>query len=156
MTNYPTGSPRGPAPKPTALKILHGDDKHNPQRVNRNEPRPTRNWIVAPNTLSTGARECWDELVPELLKCGIITSVDSKMFAEFCEATVVVKLARIQVMRMMTGEYEPKAGAANPFNSYARAIGVLTSLGGRFGLTPADRSRLITDSVDTDDLISTG
>ena len=31
---------RGPAPRPTALKLLQGVDRHNPNRVNRAEPKP--------------------------------------------------------------------------------------------------------------------
>jgi len=86
---------------------------------------------------------------------GLLCPADEKLFAEFCEATVIVRLARIQVMRMMTGEVEPKAGAANPFNSYARAVAVLTNLGGRFGLTPADRTRIqVGEQQTNDDLIS--
>jgi phage terminase small subunit len=58
---------------------------------------------------------------------------------------------------MMSGKIELKAGAASPFNSYARAINVLTNLGGRFGLTPSDRSRLIVgENHAKDDLISNG
>jgi P27 family predicted phage terminase small subunit len=153
-----SGSRRGPAPKPTALKVLHGDYKGRPSARNTREPKPTKREIKPPAKMSNGAREVWDEIAPMLIEIGILTPPDAKIFAEFCEATVIVQIARAQIARMLSGEYEPKPGAANPFNSYARAVITMTNLGGRYGLTPSDRSRLIVEREQThhDDLISNG
>jgi phage terminase small subunit len=75
---------------------------------------------------------------------GVLTPPDVPLFCEFCEATVVARLARVQVMRAMTGQLEVPRGAPSPIVGYTRAVNVLMNLGGRFGLTPADRSRLST------------
>lgn len=149
-----TGGQSGPPRKPSALKVLHGDYKGNPGKRNTREPKP-RGEVKRPAKMSAGARECWDELAPQLITLGVLTPVDGKIFAEFCEATVVVQVARGQIARMLTGEMELKPGAPNPFNSYARAVMTMTNLGGRYGLTPSDRSRLIVEHErTTDDLIS--
>lgn len=149
------GRRTGRPPKPTALKVLHGDFKHDPQKRNRNEPN-VRGEIVAPENLTPQAKLMWDYLAPLLIKSGILTPPDVPMLAEFCEATVIVRLARVQVMRYATGQAEIAPGAASPFTSYVRAVNVMTNLGGRLGLSPADRSRLVVDSehVLRDDLIS--
>jgi hypothetical protein len=49
------GGPRGRPVKPTALKALHGDFKHDPQRRNKNEPM-FRGQVTAPNSLTPQAR----------------------------------------------------------------------------------------------------
>lgn len=152
--------PAGRLPKPTALKVLHGDFKKNPQRANKNEPN-TRGPVEQPNTLSPGAKLVWEDLAPKLIKVGILTPVDVPTFAEFCESTVIVRLARMQVAKASTGQLEIPAGAASPFTAYSKAIGVFMLIAGRFGLTPSDRARLIvapegSNNGHTDDLISSG
>lgn len=156
-TRVSSGAGRGQPRKPTALKVLHGDFKINPQRQNKNEPT-TRGEVAMPARLSKPAAEMWEELAPLLVKAGILTPPDTALFAEFCEATVIVRLTRGEVMRQLTGQVVPAPGAASPMTAYARAVGVMTNLGGRFGLSPADRSRLIVENPHgaTDDLISTG
>jgi P27 family predicted phage terminase small subunit len=135
--------------------VLHGDYKGRPSARNTREPQP-RGKIERPAKMSAGARECWDEIAPALIECGVLTRVDVKIFAEFCEATVIVQVARSQIAAMLSGKLELKPGAPNPFNSYARAVMTMTNLGGRYGLTPSDRSRLIVEreSSSVDELIS--
>jgi len=52
---------RGAKPKPTALKVLHGD---RPDRINHAEPIPPENEVTAPEDLSDDARAAWDQLAP--------------------------------------------------------------------------------------------
>lgn len=157
MPNNPANGTRGRPVKPSALKVLHGDFKVHPERQNRNEPT-IRGEVVMPPRLTAPAKEMWNDLAPMLIKAGILTPPDCAVFAEFCESTIIVRLARMEVMRQLTGQVTPAPGQASPMTAYAKAIGVLTNLGGRFGLTPADRSRLIVENPhgQTDDLISTG
>ncbi|MFD7319546.1 hypothetical protein ACFV9D_00420 [Streptomyces sp. NPDC059875] len=54
---------RGPAPKPTALRVLHGDRK---DRINTGEPQPDEGEITPPVWLSNGALEVWRILADEL------------------------------------------------------------------------------------------
>ena len=91
-----------------------------------------------------------------LIEMHVLTPPDAKIFAEFCEAAVDVAAARAQIARTLSGEFEPKPGASNAFNSYPRAVMTMTNLGGRYRLTPADRSHLIVERehATSDDLIS--
>lgn len=158
MTNSYGGTRTGKPAKPTALKVLHGDFKTHPERRNKNEPT-VRGEVRIPPHLTPQAREMWDELAPMLIRAGILTPPDGPLFAEFCEATVVVRITRLEVMRVATGQIVIAPGAASPMTAYVRAINVLTNLGGRFGLTPADRTRLVvmeSGHGPTDDLISNG
>ena len=151
-----TGTNRpGPKRKPTQLKVLHGDFKKNPQRQNNNEPIPTGE-VVAPEGMSQPAKLNWDYLAPIMLRARMMTATDVHMLAEFCEAVVVVKIARVAVMRAATGQIETLPGAASPYTNYAKAVNVMTNLGGRLGLSPSDRSRLVTVGTETteDELIS--
>jgi P27 family predicted phage terminase small subunit len=156
MPTEATGNRQGGRSKPTALKVLHGDFKHDPQRRNANEP--TVRGTVAKPELTPSAGVVWDQLAPMLIKVGVLTPVDVPVMAEFCEATVVVRLARIAVMRQLTGQVEVAPGQASPVTAYARAVNVMTNLGGRMGLSPSDRARLVVPNGEkaVDDLISNG
>lgn len=50
---------RGPNPHPTALKIVTGSAKHDPQRINKDEPIPTGDLGDPPKDLSARAKEIW-------------------------------------------------------------------------------------------------
>ena len=151
-----TGNPSGAKRKPTGLKVLHGDFKKNPQRRNDNEPT-VRGEVIRPD-MTPSAILLWDYLAPMLTQVGVLTPPDAPMLAEFCEATIVVRLCRIQVMKQLTGQVEVLPGQASPVNAYSRAINVMTNLGGRFGLSPSDRARLVVPQGEgrADDLISNG
>lgn len=150
-----TGNSPGKPRKPTALKVLHGDFKKDPQRQNKNEPPPTGE-PIAPEGMSAPAKENWNYLLPHMMRARMMSATDVHMLAEFCEAVVVVKIARVAVMRAATGQVETLPGAASPYTNYAKAVNVMTNLGGRLGLSPADRSRLVMVGTETerDELIS--
>jgi phage terminase small subunit len=133
-----TGQPNGRPRKPTALKVLHGEIK--PGQVR--EPRPRGN-VEIPGDLTPQARAIWELIGPALIDSGMLTVVDVPLFAEFCEAMVLVKLARLRVVQEATGRLEVKPGSPAPINSYVRSLLVAASIGGRFGLMPSDRARLI-------------
>jgi len=151
-----TGGVRGRPPKPTALKVLHGDFKHDPGRRNSKEPVITAQDVKAPATLSPAAREAWDYLHPILTRARLFTPADLHLLAEFCEAVTIVRLARIEIIKQATGQLVVAPGASSPYNSYSKAILVMTNLAGRLGLSPADRTRIQVDvpQSNPDDLIS--
>ncbi|MFD1048130.1 P27 family phage terminase small subunit, partial [Kibdelosporangium lantanae] len=74
---------RGPAPKPTSLRILHGDRQ---DRINTSEPVPPATEVTAPDWLSDKARQIWDRLAPSLTARKVLTSWDVDAFAVLCEA----------------------------------------------------------------------
>lgn len=123
---------RGPAPRPTALKILHGDRS---DRVNDAEPVPL-GVPVAPGTMSVAGRAAWDRLAPDRIAQGVLTAWDVDAFAAFCEVTAVLATAH----RGMSGK--PVPGAAPPIGKFRDLVQLATTLGGRFGWTPSDRAKL--------------
>jgi P27 family predicted phage terminase small subunit len=128
--------------KPTALKILHGD---RPDRINDRAPVPPTTDVVRPEWLSPAAVAVWDRLAPDLVRTRVLTAWDVDAFARFCwaAATSVALMAEID----RDGPLVP--GARGRELVRHRALSVLRQLdaellaiGGRFGLTPADRDRI--------------
>ena len=74
----------GPKPKPTSLKLLQGETR--PSRVPQNEPKPRPILPEIPRYLSKLARIRWDELIPELDYCGVLTRVDGDVLGGYCMA----------------------------------------------------------------------
>lgn len=111
--------------------------------------------ITAPVTMSAPARKEWDLLVPVLQRANMITPADVPVLAEFLEIVIICRLARVQVMRALTGQVEILPGQAHPMAAYGRAITAFGNLAGRLGLSPADRTRLQTvQPGEFDDLLS--
>jgi phage terminase small subunit len=113
----PAGRPR----KPTRLRLLHGD---HPERLNLREPVPPPGDVSRPPyELPPAARLLWDRLAPDRAAYGLLTTWDLDSFAVFCHALSVLQ----------RGPDEPL---------YRTVVPVCSSLGGRFGWTPADRAKL--------------
>jgi phage terminase small subunit len=74
---------RGPAPKPTALRRLHGDRA---DRINWSEPVPDAVRVEMPSWLSPTARAVWEGLAPGLESRGVLTAWDVEAFAACCDA----------------------------------------------------------------------
>jgi P27 family predicted phage terminase small subunit len=131
---------RGPAPKPTQLRVLHGD---RPDRINDAEPIPADGEVTAPEDLSDDARAVWDRLAPDLIRVGVLTPWDVDAFKITCEA-----LARYQqATRLVNGSallvQGPNGFVKNPVLVVQReAETTFAQYGARFGLTPSDRSQL--------------
>jgi P27 family predicted phage terminase small subunit len=134
---------RGPAPKPTALRVLHGDRK---DRINDQEPVPPEREIAPPEDISPDARQVWDRLAPSLIASGVLTAWDVDAFWMACEA-----LARYrQATRLVNGSallvQGPNGLTKNPALVVQReAEASFAHYGARFGLTPSDRSQLKID-----------
>jgi P27 family predicted phage terminase small subunit len=136
---------RGPAPKPTRLRLLHGD---HPERVNRNEPQPAPLPVVQPGYLSKDAAAKWAELVPHLVAMGVATAVDVDLLAAYCEC--FARWRRLAAMAAASppafrrsGEGEELVLAKNPLWSQVRdAEAALRVMAREFGFTPSARSGL--------------
>ncbi|MFB7171098.1 phage terminase small subunit P27 family [Streptomyces sp. NPDC056254] len=141
---------RGPAPKPTALRVLQGDRA---DRINRDEPRPSELDVVAPDWLSAAAVEVWETLADDLIAKGVLTAWDVEAFANWCDA-----VAR---RRDAAGHVETEGAVTEQpvFNKNGEQTGVrlakspwlmaldaadaqVQRYGARFGLTPSDRAQL--------------
>jgi phage terminase small subunit len=141
MTNGPTGSRRGTPRKPTALALLHGDDKINPKRVNRREPHAPGGIVKPP--MSPAASAEWDRIAPSMIAAGVLREWDVGLFVEWCESLILCKAARVRAAQELTGQIVVLPGQASPMAAYQRALLNSMALASRFGLTPSDRARLV-------------
>lgn len=130
--------------KPTNLKLLHGDHKKNPQRVNTAEPVPALGDVAPTEELGPVAQAVWDRLAPDLIVKGLLTEWDAQAFTTYCQTVAHYQAAS----RCLAVDGYTARGAAggvikSPYWQIMRdAIGVMTTIGSRFGFTPADRAKL--------------
>lgn len=141
---------RGPAPKPTNIRYLHGDRK---DRINDDEPVPAAADIKIPTWLPATARSIWRQYAPDLQAKGVLTPWDVEAFAIFCDAAdrrrrAVKELRahgevnRIPIMDML-GNVAGYRLQKSPWTLVLNeADGQVQRYGARFGLTPSDRSQL--------------
>ncbi len=123
---------RGPAPKPTALRLLHGDRK---DRINLHEPIPGSTDVLPPRALSDEEQAIWDRLAPDLISKGVLTHWDVDLFLSLIRYILLHERALDEVER----------GEVSSLRVAKEAFSHLVTLAGRFGLTPSDRSKLSID-----------
>ena len=112
------GRPR----KPTALKLLQGNPGK--RALSKSEPQP-KVGCSPPPWLPPAGRIQWARLAPRLIDLGLLTEIDGDAFAALCMMTA--QLAFLGAVK----------GAA-----IADTTKELRQLWGRFGMTPADRSKV--------------
>ncbi len=136
----------GRKPKPTVLKVLHGDRK---DRINQDEPAVASEIPECPEHLDELAREEWDRLSVELNDVGLLTKIDRHMLATFCVTWSrwvraerdVQKYGELLINKEKGTVYtNPQVYVAN------RAIKQLQSLGAEFGMSPSSRTRVAATS----------
>ncbi|GAA2789980.1 phage terminase small subunit P27 family [Streptomyces showdoensis] len=141
---------RGPAPKPTALRVLHGDRK---DRINTEEPRPAEGDVAPPAWLSNEAVEVWDTLADQLTATGVLTGWDVEAFANWCDAVARRRAAAEHVDQEGAVVEHPvfnkngdQTGVRMGKNPWLLALDAADAqvqrYGARFGLTPSDRAQL--------------
>jgi phage terminase, small subunit, putative, P27 family len=136
--------PAGRPPKPTALKLLHGDDKKNPQRINRSEPVPADDVVRPTVDLADEAQAAWDRLAPDLMRKGVLTAWDAQAFTVYCQTVAHYNAAsRMLELEGMTARGAAGGVIKSPFWQIMRdAVATMTTIGGQFGLSPSERSKL--------------
>ena len=114
-----------PARKPTALKILNGSADHHPERANPDEPAPQVITVLPPPPawLAPEAAPFWWDLGRGAMALNVMTVPD--LYALALTAQAFVELQEAQ-------------GWQSRSDAWKRAMAGLA----RFGLTPADRSKL--------------
>lgn len=108
---------------PTNILKLRGADKRNPKRIKEreNEPVPNTKLGNPPKALNKEERACWRELVKKA-PYGVFGDCDSW---------------EIELAACLMAEY--RSGRAAMVTS---RLNLLHSILGRFGFTPADRSKI--------------
>jgi P27 family predicted phage terminase small subunit len=132
---------RGPAPKPTSLKILSGSRPRN-----SHEPRPglLAELPPAPDWLDDVAVYRWNEDGPLLISLGLLTPLDLVSFAAYCQATADLVAAKIQISEegatTVTDKgnviQHPAVGMRN------RAYEIMRKFASDFGMSPSSRASL--------------
>lgn len=129
---------RGPAKKPTALRILHGDEE---RRINRNEPQPLDEVPEPPMALEGEYLEVWNHTVRHLAGMGLAKSADRSALLAYVLASV--EMFRSARLVMQSGPLLKDAHGVvrrNPalivLNNQQSQVRVFAR---EFGLTPAAR-----------------
>lgn len=141
---------RGPAPAPTALKLVKGTQKC---RVNTSEPQPAEITVAPPEWLSAEARTVWAQYAPDIERQGVLKAWDVEHFGVWCDLAVKRRFASAKVDELGAVIAEPvfdKAGelagmklVRNPWTLVEKACtDSMSRYGARFGLSPSDRSQL--------------
>jgi P27 family predicted phage terminase small subunit len=145
---------RGPKPKATALKILHGDRA---DRVNRSAPAAPRSIPARPGHFDEFAREAWDRLIPQLDGLGLLTAVDAPALELYCAAYSRWRRALTEIEAFGVTSYTTEGASvkANPAcNIAAQAERLMAALLTEFGLTPSSRSRVKSAGSESDDALA--
>jgi P27 family predicted phage terminase small subunit len=136
---------RGPAPRPTALKVLSGD---RPDRVNRAEPQVPAGEIEAPPWLGGQARDEWDRLAPVLIRMGVLTVIDVDSLGVYCEALAHYQQAARLVDQSAVLIGGQRGLVKNPAMQVIRdQAAIIRAFAREFGLTPSARSEMVNDGA---------
>lgn len=136
---------RGPAPKPTTLKKLHGT--YRPDRAPEKEAAPNRasgDQLKAPDWLTWRAKDKWEELALRLHSLGLLTEIDLDTLALYCTAWSNWRDAE-EAVREHGATTEAQSGyqAVSPHVTRAKNhLAELIKLGGLLGLSPSARTRI--------------
>ncbi|MFC0407930.1 P27 family phage terminase small subunit [Roseomonas elaeocarpi] len=156
------GRPR----KPTHLKVVAGTAQ--PCRTNANEPTPERERPSPPSHLSDRGKAAWAEAVLIADRMGVLTEADPLALEDLAETLADLRAARASLERPLTlmgqdGDGSPKEqvfakageryywtfGKSGPMRrtrpelaDIADASRRLTACLAKFGMSPADRSRV--------------
>lgn len=112
----------GAPKKPSALKAVQGTDQKNKDRMNANEPIPTRGIGPAHTSLTEFERKIWDEVVG-IQYAGVLGEADRIALEMMCRLIAEMRLDFVEMT--------------------AAKITQLSQLIGRFGMTPSDRTKIV-------------
>lgn len=133
---------RGPAPKPTALKVLDGNPGRRP--LNLNEPKPRPIAPDCPSWLDAGAKREWRRIAPALERLGLLTEIDGAALAAYCQSYSRWRQSQ-EVLRKKGLTFETASGYLMPRPEVGignRALIELRAFCTQFGMTPAARARM--------------
>lgn len=133
-------------PKPTALKVVQGNPGKRPLPQNEPMPEVVSADLEPPADLDAAARQEWATLLPIVVNMRVMTVADVTALADLCKAIAEEK----HCDRMLTEEgwlHVAKSGykQQSPWfsirkDAYARKSNLMQ----RFGMTPADRTKVQT------------
>lgn len=139
---------RGPAPKPTRIKLLQGNPDRRP--LNLAEPRPRPMVPPCPPWLDLEGKREWKRITRELDRVGLLTVVDRAALAGYCQAWSRWRDAEMALSKLGM-VVETASGYLQPRPEVAIARQSLTMVHKfcrEFGLTPSSRAGLSAPGVD--------
>jgi P27 family predicted phage terminase small subunit len=133
---------RGPAPKPTALRLIEGNRGKRP--LNKSEPKPTPVRPTRPEWMLPEAKREWNRVVPELERMGLLTAVDRAALAAYCQAYARAVQAEAVLRKSGISFVTPNGyEQQRPEVAIARAEWqMVRAFASEFGFTPAARTRI--------------
>lgn len=135
---------RGPAPKPTALKLLEGNPGKRP--LNRREPKAAvlKTMPAAPNWLPAAGRDLWSRRGPDLIAYRVLTALDLEAFEALCLHYAEWRAAEGKIKRIgALGQTDSGYEFLHPWVTIARQrYHDFVMMVKEFGMTPASRSRI--------------
>ena len=133
---------RGPAPKPTSLKLIQGT--YRKDRAAPNEPQPEPGVPTCPAHLKGEARREWKRIAPVLQSMGVLTKADRPSLAGYCSAwedyVESDKILRKEGRFVQSPNGFPMQHPA--VNAKAKALTLMKQYLALFGLSPSDRTRV--------------
>ena len=136
---------RGPKPKASALKKLHGtyrSDRAPEKEATPNHATPYQ--LKAPEWLDKRAAAKWDELALRLHSLGLLTEIDLDVFAAYCVSWSNWRDAEECIQKYgATTQAQSGYEAVSPHVTRAKNhLAELIKLSGLLGLSPSARTRI--------------
>jgi P27 family predicted phage terminase small subunit len=143
----------GRMPKPTALRNLMGRSH---KKKNSREPQFPAADVVpyAPKWLCPPAREEWRRLIGYLIQAGLYTEADRSTLALYCQAFGRAQQAEERIGQLADGAADDghRGQVTSVWERMAeRRTDQARKLLAEFGLSPAERSRVVADVPEAPD-----
>lgn len=133
---------RGPAPEPTALKILKGNPGKRP--INTDEPVVESSIPDPPAELSASALVEWDRISVELFNAGMLSGIDLAGLAAYC--SIYARWREAEALLQKSGMIISSPNGYPIQSPYLAIVNkCLQQMRGylqEFGLSPSSRSRV--------------
>lgn len=128
---------RGPARTPTAIRVLHGEER--PSQVGRNEPRPAGRPSM-PRGLPPEVRAIWRRVIAAQAP-GVLTAADTFILEDFCFVAARLHKNSILYAGMSPIVRGPRGQVVK--NALAQLVrddsATMARLASQLGLSPASR-----------------
>lgn len=133
----------GPRPKPTHLKILHGNPGGKP--LNKHEPKPAGDLKDAPGHFDAELRAAWDCAIKHAPR-GLLKKCDSAILETWCAALVLQRRSLVELMKsgVAVPSKEGKDSQSPHLLALAKCSQIMLRATDHLGFSPASRSRITT------------
>jgi P27 family predicted phage terminase small subunit len=133
---------RGPAPTPTALKKLRGNPGK--RALPQNEPQPAPATAAdCPDYLDAVGKAMWKRVAPELVTLGLLSVLDVAQLAAYCQSFSRRRAIEKEIRKTTVAD----ALRQGLLRAAREEQSLMMSIGGKFGFTPADRTRVATPTA---------